>query len=195
MKLTEIKTERLTLSPMGIKYLQSTHEYASDIETTKYMINLPNNTVEETAEYLKNAQAEWDKAEPEFYEFAILLNRKHIGAVSLYLDKNRTTGEFGWVINKNYWKQGIATEAAKALLKYSASVLDIRHFIAHCDSENVGSYRVMEKLGMQRAKCYGGRKNKLSNEDRKEYLYEINIDELEVKNCEMMLEIDKWVRL
>lgn len=188
MKLSEIKTKRLILSPMGIKYLQSTHDYASDIETTKYMINLPNDTIEETVEYLKAAQAEWNKAEPEFYEFAILLNHKHIGAVSLYLNQNRTTGEFGWLIHKDYWKQGIATEAAKALLEYSASVLGVHHFIAYCDSENTGSYRVMEKIGMHRVKCYGGRKNKLSNEERKECLYEIIIKQSEEKTFEWIVE-------
>ena len=28
-----LKTERLILTPLGIKYLESTHKYASDIET------------------------------------------------------------------------------------------------------------------------------------------------------------------
>lgn len=171
----EIKTSRLLLRPLGMKYLNSTHEYSSDREATKYMVYLPNDRVEETVEFLKCVDAEWSKDKPEFYEFAILFHEKHIGAISLYLDESGTTGELGWVIHRNYWKQGIATEAAKALLTYSEDVLGIHHFIAHCDSENIASYRVMEKLGMVRIQCCGGRKNKSSDELRKEYLYELNI--------------------
>ncbi|WP_310601991.1 hypothetical protein [Anaerosporobacter sp.] len=31
----EIKTKRLTLVPLGMQYLKSTHEYVSDIENNK----------------------------------------------------------------------------------------------------------------------------------------------------------------
>ena len=171
----EIKTRRLILSPLGMKYLESTHEYASDRDATKYMMFLPNDTVEETAEFLQDAEAEWNKQNPEYYEFAVLLNHRHIGAVSLYLDESRTTGEFGWILHRDYWRQGITTEAVEALLDYSVNTLGIHHFIAHCDSENVASYKVMEKLGMVQTGCSGGRKNKSSDEERNEYLYELNV--------------------
>lgn len=171
----EIKTSRLILRPLGIKYLESTHEYSSDREATKFMMFLPNDTVEETAEFLKNADVEWSKQNPEFYEFAVLLDHRHIGAVSLYLDESRTTGEFGWILHRDFWRQGITTEAVKALLDYSVNVLGIHHFVAHCDSENTASYKLMEKLGMVRLQCYGGRKNKSSDEERNECLYELNI--------------------
>lgn len=172
----EIKTSRLCLSPLGMEYLASTHEYSSDREATKYMVYLPDDTIEETARFLKNVDAEWSKVKPEFYEFAILFHEKHIGAISLYLEENGTVGELGWVIHRNYWNQGIATEAAKALLTYSEDVLGVHHFIAHCDSENIASYTVMEKIGMVRVQCSEGRKNKSSEELRKEYMYELNIE-------------------
>ena len=169
----EIKTSRLCLRPLGMKYLASTHEYSSDREATKYMMYLPNDTIEETAGFLKNVDAEWGKDKPEFYEFTILFHEKHIGATSLYLDESGTTGELGWIIHRDYWRQGIATEAAKALIKYSVNALRVHHFIAHCDSENIASYTVMEKLGMVKVQCSEGRKNKSSDEQRKEYMYEL----------------------
>lgn len=171
----EIKTSRLLLRPLGMKYLASTHEYSSDREATKYMVYLPDNTIEETADFLKNVDAEWGKDKPEFYEFAILFHEKHIGAISLYLDETGTTGELGWIIHRDYWNRGIVTEAARELLTYSVNVLSVHHFIAHCDSENIASYTVMEKLGMVRVQCSEGRKNKSSDELRKEYMYELNL--------------------
>lgn len=169
----EIKTERLTLCPLGMEYLDSTFEYSSDKENTKYMMFLPNETIDEAVEFLENVEKEWESEAPEFYEFAILLDGVHIGAVGLYLDESRSACEFGWILNKRYWNQGYITEAAAAVLNFGAKELGILRFIAHCDSENIGSYKVMEKLGMSFVSCSEGRKNKASDEERKEYLYEL----------------------
>lgn len=169
-----INTERLILEPLGIKYLESVHAYASDPENTRYMCNLPNKSIEETMEFLQRADEEWKKETPSFYEFAIVYKNQQIGAVSLHLDNDQLSGELGWILRKEYWKQGIAYEAAKALLDYAVKKLKIKHFIAHCDAENIASYKIMEKLGMTRTSSHGGRKNKSSDLERMEYQYESN---------------------
>ena len=172
----EIRTERLLLEPLGIKYLNTVHEYASDLETTKFMMWLPNDTIEETADFLKKSDAEWAKALPSYYEFAVIFEGRQVGAVSIYLDEKRTTGEFGWILNKAYWNKGIATEAAKALFEFATNELGLKCVQAHCDSENIASSKVMEKLGMKRISCEGGRKNKSSDEERYEFLYELKVE-------------------
>lgn len=172
----EIKTKRLVLKPLGIKYLDSCFEYASDIETTKYMLHLPIENMEDEIEFLKEVDAEWIKEKPGFYEFAVLLNNKHIGAVCINLDKTHIKGEIGWIMNKNYWNHGFTTEAAEAVLDFAVNTLHLKHIVAHCDSENIGSYRVMENIGMKKTAVSGGRKNKSSDEERIEYEYEIAIE-------------------
>lgn len=216
----EIQTKRLRLRPLGTQYLQSVHAYASDLENTKYMQCLPNETLEETLEFLKNAEAEWEKETPSFYEFAVLCGERQIGAVSVYLEsgaqestqnggqesmqdgaqestqdgarestqnsvrngaqdrvqgsaQDGAAGELGWVFHRDYWGQGFATEAARALVAYCVRELKLRRLIAHCDAENAASYHVMEKLGMTRAGVSHSRKNRASNETRTEYLYEM----------------------
>lgn len=168
-----IHTDRLELKPLCMDYLYSTHEYASDPENTKYMLFLPNESIEETKEYLEGAEKEFKKEYPSFYEMAVFYNGIHIGAVSLYLNDDRSSAEFGWMINKRYHGQGFATEAAKALLDYGRHNIGIKHFIAHCDTENVSSKRVMEKLGMKCTGEFGGRRTKNFAEERREYLFEL----------------------
>ena len=176
VKPAELRTERLILRPAGMKYLNSTYEYTSDPENTRFMTHLPNASIEECADYLAQADAEWAKPQPGYYEFAILLNGEHIGGVSLFPEEtDRTRAELGWIIHKKHWGKGIVTEAARALIRFAADALHISHFIAHCDSENAASYRVMEKLGMTRTGERRGRKNRLSDEDRSEYQYEMEI--------------------
>lgn len=171
-----LTTERLVLRPAGMQYLRSTYEYTSDPENTRFMTHLPNASIEECAEYLAQTDAEWAKPVPGYYEFAILLDGEHIGGVSLFPEEaDPTRAELGWIIHKKHWGKGIVTEAARALIDFGVRELRITHFVAHCDSENTGSYRVMEKLGMIRTGCWRGRKNRLSDEDRGEYQYEMEV--------------------
>lgn len=101
----EIKTSRLLLRPLSINDLDSVHIYASDNDNTKFMFWLPNDTKEETAQFLLKVTDEWRKESPSFYEFAITLNNEQIGAISITLNEEKNVGEFGWIINKQYWKK------------------------------------------------------------------------------------------
>ena len=170
----KIQTPNLTLLPHGPKYLSSTHKYATDTENTRYMFHLPNASLEETQAFLTNAEKEWQKAEPSFYEFAVLFNGRHIGAVCVYFD-DEGSGEVGWIIDKDYWGRGFATEAAGGMIQYFRSELGVRRFIAHCDSENIASQRVMTKLGFKLIDEYGGRKNRASDEERMERMYALEL--------------------
>ncbi|MDE7340386.1 MAG: GNAT family N-acetyltransferase [Lachnospiraceae bacterium] len=171
MDYFEIKTERLVLKPLGKSYLNSTIRYAMDYENTKYMCYLPDETVEEAEEFLTNVENEWKKEKPQFLEFAVIYDDEHIGAVSVYFEND--TGELGWIIHKDHWGNGFAYEAAKALIDYVKSEIKVNHFLAHCDTENTASYKVMEKLGMSRTGEWGGRRNKSAVKDSSEYQYEL----------------------
>lgn len=175
MSAPVIRTDRLILKPMCTKYLNSTHAYASDVENCRLMLFLPNESLEDTFEYLKDAETEAAKDNPSYYELAVFLGEIHIGAVSLYISDKRDSAEIGWVFHRQYHGHGYASEAAVGLLKFAADELEISSFIAHCDSENIASRRVMEKIGMKLAGEYGGRRNKMSSEERRECMYVLTI--------------------
>ena len=120
----EIITNRLILKPLGKKYLQTTIQYAMDYENTKYMCYMPKDTVDETEAFLERIDVEWEKDTPEFYEFAIIFNGCHIGAVSIYFENG--LGELGWIINKKYWNNGFAYEAANSLIQYAKNELGVK---------------------------------------------------------------------
>lgn len=169
----ELVTERLTLVPLGPEHLDAVHAYSSDLENTRFMVHFPSGSLEETARFLQNVSEEWNKALPEKYEFAVFHLGRMVGNVSLLLEPDRASAELAWIINQAYWGMGFATEAAQALIDYGREALGISHFFAHCDSENIGSYRVMERLGMIRTGEWNGRKNRSSDDDRREYRYDL----------------------
>lgn len=168
----EIRTPRLLLRPLRMEDLHTLHAYTGDPENARYMVFHPDANLEETRAFLREMVEEWKKPAPQKYELAILLNGEHIGGVSLYLLDGGKTGEIGWIIRRDHWRQGIALEAAQAMMDYFARALPLRRFIAQCDTANVASYRLMERLGMRRISCCGGRYNKGCAEERMEYTYE-----------------------
>jgi Acetyltransferases, including N-acetylases of ribosomal proteins len=144
----ELHTERLLLRPLNVSDLQTTNDYATDAENTRYMIFLPNKNVEETRNFLARVSAEWQKDEPSFYDFAIVYGSLHVGAVSVSLNDDKTEGVLGWILNKKYWKKGFATESAFAIKEFAIHQLKVKRLVAYCDSRNLNSAHVMEKIGL-----------------------------------------------
>lgn len=169
----EIKTERLLLRPFRIEDLAAVHEYASDIENTRYMMYLPNETLDDTQNFLHTAHEEWKKDRPAFYEFAVTLNNRLIGAVSVYLNENRSEGELGWIINKRYWGNGYATEAALYVKKFALNSLKVMKLVAHCDVRNTASSNVMKKIGLSLERDDGIRVYKHTAEVAGELMYSL----------------------
>jgi ribosomal-protein-alanine N-acetyltransferase len=68
--------------------------------------------------------------------------------------------EVAYAIRRDYWGQGLITEAARASLRYGFEEAGLPEILALAVPENVGSRRVMEKLGMAyqgiTTRYYGG---------------------------------------
>ena len=174
----EIHTARLTLRPAALTDLHTTHAYAANLENTRFMMFLPYASLEETAQALQAAEAEWAKPLPERYEFAILLGESHIGGITLYMQEDRTHAELGWVLHKDHWRRGYITEAALGVIAFAREQLGVRRIFACCDSENVASYKTMEKLGMRLVKNDGVRTNRsMGDAVRTELTYEVWLDD------------------
>ena len=56
--------------------------------------------------------------------------------------------ELAFLIDKNRWGEGLATEAASAIVNYAQSVLKLQRLICLISPGNAASMRVAEKVGM-----------------------------------------------
>lgn len=192
--MTEFYTPRLHMAPLTMTYLASTHAYAADRENTLYMLYMPKASIEETKKYLSMAERQWAMEQPRCLEFAVLLNAGaetavkpasetaaetaaplHIGSLSAFLNEERTSAELGWILAKDCWGKGYGLEAARGLIDYCAERLGIRHFTAHCDSANIPSQKIMEKLGFTLTDASGKRKNRAAEAESAEYSYELSL--------------------
>jgi len=70
----------------------------------------------------------------------------------LYLAETDSV-EVDYILGRDYWGQGFATEAACASVDYAFEVLHAGHVTGIVHRENLASQRVLEKLGMKRLRA------------------------------------------
>ncbi len=56
--------------------------------------------------------------------------------------------EIAYLLDKSFWHQGLATEAAQGILKYGFEKLSLSRLICLIDPDNIASQRVAERIGM-----------------------------------------------
>ncbi|MCP4538471.1 MAG: GNAT family N-acetyltransferase [Chloroflexi bacterium] len=85
--------------------------------------------------------------------FDLAIERKQavqvIGLLSL-VRKEHEQGAIGWALGIDYRGQGYGTEAARALMTFGFDSLGLHRIYATTSSQNIGSWRVMERLRMKR---------------------------------------------
>ena len=179
----EIKTKRLKLRPIQTGDETEIHEYAGDKDITM-MFFLPNDTFEETCEFVKRNVSEWQSADQTDFEFVILYNGRIIGGCDADLShsEDRSYATLGWIINKQYRNKGYASEAAEAIMDYAFKNLGVEKVYAQCDINNPASFKVMMKIGMKCINDKGTRTYPKTGKTSGEYTCLITKDEWELRN-------------
>jgi RimJ/RimL family protein N-acetyltransferase len=70
-----------------------------------------------------------------------------VGRVGLWNPEGWPGIELGWVIHREHWGRGFATEAALAALAWAWTHVDVDEIISMIQPDNVRSLRVAAKLG------------------------------------------------
>jgi [ribosomal protein S5]-alanine N-acetyltransferase len=130
---------------------QAVHEYASDLDTVRFMPFGPN-TEQNTKEFIKIVLAQQKEQPRVSYNFALVVKSGNqlVGSCRIRAAAENKEGDIGYVLNRNYWNRDYMTEAARRVVSFGFERLGMHRIFATCDPANIGSYRVMEKTGMKR---------------------------------------------
>lgn len=142
----ELSTPRLRLREFTPGDHVAVHAFAGDAEVTRYTDWGPN-TPEDTAAFLDEVVRE-SRARPRSrFALAVVEGAALIGSVELRITGE--AGELGYVLHRDRWGQGYATECAAAMLRLGFGELGLCRISAFCDPGNVASSRVLIKIGMR----------------------------------------------
>lgn len=148
-----LKTTRLRLRPVKDSDLEAMHQLHSIPEVDQYnTLGIPKD-LKQSQDILAPLLEGWRRDEIEKYTFVIELleNDAFVGMTALNLRIGKyNSGEIWYKLNPSFWNKGYATEAVKALLEFGFQELKLHRIEAGCAIGNLGSVRVLEKIGMKR---------------------------------------------
>jgi ribosomal-protein-alanine N-acetyltransferase len=147
--LPVLETERLILRKITLEDVEDMYSYASNEEVSKYVTWNTHRTLSDTKEFVEFVLNQYENKKVAPWGIEYKENGKFIGTIDfVWWQPNHKSAEIGYVISKDYWGKGITTEAAKEVIKFGFEKMDLVRIQARCFVENIGSQRVMEKVGM-----------------------------------------------
>lgn len=80
---------------------------------------------------------------------AIVVDGKAVGSIGVFIknDVYEKSGELGYWLSEDYWRQGITSTAVQQICKKAFSTFDIIRIFAEPFDCNIGSKGVLEKAG------------------------------------------------
>ena len=142
----QIHTQRLMIRAFSMDDAQDLFEYLSDPQIYRYESGEPID-LQQAQNYAR------DMAINEHF-WAVELKSKHKVIGQLYFSQQEPrhlmTWELGYILSPHYQQQGYGSEAALALVEYGFRKLGIHRIQAHCNPNNVASWKLLEKIGFRR---------------------------------------------
>jgi RimJ/RimL family protein N-acetyltransferase len=168
-----LRTERLLLIPLADRHVELEVQLDSDPEVLRYIFGRARSTDEVLASHAQrialaskvDGLGYWmafgsdagagDSQPPQSEEAG-----EFIGLVMLPpahgpdQADDPTVADLGYRLHRQYWRKGLASEAARALLRHAFETVGQSRVIAQTMAVNTGSRRVMDAIGMRYVRTY-----------------------------------------
>jgi RimJ/RimL family protein N-acetyltransferase len=146
-------TPRLSLRPLTADDFADVHAYWQLPEVARYLY-WEAATPEQTRDALeRNIRRTALREEGDGLVLAVVPDGvgRVVGQVTLrWTSREHRQGEVGFILNPAFQGRGLATEAAGVLLDLGFDQLGLHRIAGRCDTRNLASVRVMQRLGMRR---------------------------------------------
>lgn len=141
-----LETGRLRLRPLSLADADGFFHLHRDAEVTRFIEPF---TRKQVVERLTVNEREWDRRGHGL--FAVLQDpgARFLGRCGLKYWEQFDEVEIGWVLRRDAWGHGYATEAASAVLQWGFESFVDDYFTAMIRAENDRSITVARRLGMK----------------------------------------------
>jgi ribosomal-protein-alanine N-acetyltransferase len=142
--LPRIQTQRLILRTIADDDLDILHGMLSDAETMRYWSTPPHTDIQQTVDWIAANRAAMTAGTA--IEYGVEFGGRLIGRVTFW-----NGNELGYIFDKAYWGRGFASEALTVMIDYAYIFCPWPEIVADIDPRNLGSLRVLERLGFHRS--------------------------------------------
>jgi len=148
--------ERVVVREFTMEDVDAMYVYLSHDDVFRY-ISWAQPTLDETTESVREAMEAARAIPRRDYVLAVTLSDtgEVVGQITLKMDRyiprlRQRTAELGYMLRRDCWGRGIATEAARLLLDFAFGEVGLHRVFAVVGDDNPASIRVLEKLGFRR---------------------------------------------
>jgi RimJ/RimL family protein N-acetyltransferase len=150
--IDRIESSRLLLRPFEMVDCEAVLEYQSNPEVVRYVPWPVGDASMVEVALAKEINQTKLLGQGDYLSLALV--RKSDGRLvgqmnAMYVSEKDQCGEIGYVVNPKYSRQGLATEASRALVSAMFDTKMFRRVIARFDDRNLASRAVVEKLGFR----------------------------------------------
>jgi RimJ/RimL family protein N-acetyltransferase len=142
-----VSTERLLLRGFTQDDFEPFATIVSDPEVVRYLDNGEPITREECWRGMALFVGHWHLRGYGWWAVEDRESGDFLGRIGLYNPEGWPGIEVGWLLRRDVWGAGLATEGARAALDFAFEVVGADHVISIIDAHNARSIRVAEKIG------------------------------------------------
>ena len=148
IKFIELESERLIYRKFNENDFAVVFDWINNAENMKYREEPLNES--QAHDYLNWLISNTNAEDIAHCEYAVVRKSDNKLIGSSVLMQLPDYPEIGWTLHRNYWLQGYGTEMGKTMPQLGFGKLHLRRIIAKCLALNIGSYKIMERIGMRR---------------------------------------------
>ena len=145
-----LETERLIFRKLKIEDAEDLYRIYSNPETLKFMGGAPDSIEEVRGNIQKQIENYYDTYGFGLWATVLKENNLLLGRCGFLFQEieGTKTPELAYLLDYNYWGRGLATEAAKSIVKFGLEHYKFNRIIAVINPQNTASIHVAQKIGM-----------------------------------------------
>jgi RimJ/RimL family protein N-acetyltransferase len=145
----ELETERLLLRGWRDEDTEPWGELCADDEVMRWLGRAGGLSLGDAWRDMAVMAGHWALKGYGHWVLELRATKEMIGRAGLYQPPDWPALELGWIVGRQHWGNGYATEAARAAMGWARDELGVDHLISLIEDANLRSQRVAEKLGME----------------------------------------------
>ena len=148
MDVPTITTDRLVLRPFTEQDAEPLYHILAQEGVLRYFPNPDPPSPDRVGRFVAHQIKHWEDQGFGWWAVELREEGKLIGWNGLQYLPETDEIEIGYLLGKDYWGRGLATEGARPGLRFGFETLGLERIIALTHPENTASQRVIAKLGM-----------------------------------------------
>jgi ribosomal-protein-alanine N-acetyltransferase len=146
-----LETQRLILREIQQSDAEAVFRIRGDYQVTRYNTGMAYTQIDQARALIDNIRQAYHNESEIRWGITLKGNDTVIGMVGYnYWSRKDSRASVGYDLARAYWGRGIMTEALCEVVRFGFKRMALNRIEADADARNIGSHRVLEKVGFKR---------------------------------------------